>query len=372
MKLIKNRSARLLSIVILLSAITGCSGINREIAREEIAAEIPFDGITLTSSLKEIAPDLQGIRIDVDSGISDLLAQGGASSEQELLVWLAQSLTAGVLPEDLLNSVFGCTSLHAAAPDHGFLFGRNFDWDSCSALIVEHHPVNGYSSITTVNTSFLFDHAPEAVRSLLEQERILAITALFSPLDGINEAGVAICVNMINDPGSAGTIDQNSEKPDLTVTSAIRAVLEKAGSAEEAVSLLSGIDLHSPEGMMVHFMIGDAQGNCIAVEYWNNTMAVAETDYLTNSWITPEAEEVSRDPDSAERFSMLEKAYEESPVFDHERMRGMLEQLRSSRNNQEKQTQWSVIMDCESQEITYYWKEDYSKPYRFRLEKDQK
>lgn len=37
--------------------------------------------------------------------------------------------------------------------------------------------------------------------------------ALYAPLDGMNEKGVAISVNMIQD---SAVIDQNTEKPDIT------------------------------------------------------------------------------------------------------------------------------------------------------------
>ncbi len=40
-------------------------------------------------------------------------------------------------------------------PDGDVLFGRNFDWYKCGALIVESHPENGYASLSTVNMDFV-------------------------------------------------------------------------------------------------------------------------------------------------------------------------------------------------------------------------
>ena len=90
-----------------------------------------------------------------------------------------------------------------------------------------------------------------------------AIVSLYAPLDGMNEKGLAVSVNMIQDSAS---INQNTGKPDITTTTAIRLLLDKAANVEEALELLRQYDFHSSMGMMVHLALADADGRSVAVE----------------------------------------------------------------------------------------------------------
>ena len=63
-----------------------------------------------------------------------------------------------------------------------------------------------------------------------------AFVSLYAPLDGMNEKGLAVSVNMIQDsPG----ISQDSGKPALTTTTAVRLLFDRAADVEEALELLS-------------------------------------------------------------------------------------------------------------------------------------
>ena len=99
-------------------------------------------------------------------------------------------------------------------------------------MIVQSQPENGYNSISTVNTDFI-SMSGMNLSSLPDQ--IQALAGLYAPLDGLNEMGLAVSVNMIEDNA---TIEQNTEKPDITTTTAIRLLLDKAANVEEAIELL--------------------------------------------------------------------------------------------------------------------------------------
>ena len=88
----------------------------------------------------------------------------------------------------------------------------------------------------------------EAAGMALNLDTIRTLAALYAPLDGMNEAGLAVSVNMIQD-GEA--IEQDTEKPDITTTTAIRLLLNQASDVEEALKLLGQYDMHSSMGMMV-------------------------------------------------------------------------------------------------------------------------
>lgn len=88
------------------------------------------------------------------------------------------------------------------------MFGRNFDWENCEAMIVASYPENGYASLSTVNMDFITQNVGGTVELVLQMDEVKTLAALYAPLDGMNEAGVAVSVNMIQD---SATIDQNTE-----------------------------------------------------------------------------------------------------------------------------------------------------------------
>ena len=99
------------------------------------------------------------------------------------------------------------------------------------------------------------------------QMRLLSVAAPFAPMDGMNEKGLCVAVLMIQDrPG----FQQDTGRPDLTTTTAVRLLLDKAADVEEAVDLLSQYDMHASAGMMVHFALADATGHSVVVEYIDN------------------------------------------------------------------------------------------------------
>lgn len=94
-------------------------------------------------------------------------------------------------------------------------------------MIVSARPENGYASVSTVNMDFL--RAGGLDLSQLP-DQMQAIVFLYAPLDGMNERGLAVSVNMIQDPVS---IIQDTEKPDITTTTAVRLLLDRAADVED-------------------------------------------------------------------------------------------------------------------------------------------
>ena len=100
--------------------------------------------------------------------------------------------------------------------------------------------------------------------------RVITLAAPYAPLDGMNEKGLAIGVLVIED----GKVHQNTGKVPITTTSAIRMVLDKAATVDEAIELLKNYDMNSSGETGYHFQIADATGNTAVIEYINNEMHV--------------------------------------------------------------------------------------------------
>ena len=82
-------------------------------------------------------------------------------------------------------------------------------------------------------------------------------------MDGMNEKGVSIAVLTLD---SEPTYQQTG-KPTITPTLAIRLVLDHAATTAEAVALLREYDMFASGGRDYHFYITDASGDGRVVEY---------------------------------------------------------------------------------------------------------
>ena len=212
-----------LGMMLLLS---GCSGGMEEMQTSQIpedmgsATEEDVNLVELDSSIVELEEGLLAVRYDGDYGFDGFIAQGGASSDGEVIAYLADNLLVGLNLGDLLDGVFGCSTIAVQSPEGDALFGRNFDWNTCEAMVVEAHPDNGYASLSTVNMDFITQNVGGGMVGMaLSLDEVRTLAALYAPLDGMNEAGLAVSVNMIQD---SAAIEQNTDKPDVTTTTAIR------------------------------------------------------------------------------------------------------------------------------------------------------
>lgn len=294
-----------------------------------------------------------------DDGLEDFLATGGASSDGEVIRFLARRLMVDLAPG---SAPFGCSTLAVQSPEGHALFGRNFDWQSCDALVLTSKPTQGYASISTVNLDFIRQGG--GLGGLLEADEIQVLAALYAPLDGMNEKGLAVSVNMIQDSAS---IRQDTGKPDLTTTTAVRLLLNQAASVDEAVELLGQYDLHASMGMMVHFALADNGGNSVVVEYIDNEMVVTETPVVTNFYLAEGKKHGVGTGQSHERFDQLTQALANHPTMTMEEVRDALDSVSKDNYNEFESTEWSAVFDLDTGEAHYYHREDYETRYTFSI-----
>lgn len=277
--------------------------------------------------------------------------------------FLADSIFAGNQGAFTMDTqVFGCSTLSVPNAEGGYLFCRNFDWNACNALVITSYPQHGYASVSTVNLDFIRQGAGMA-GSLLSDD-IMIIAALYAPLDGMNEKGLCVSVNMIQD---GDTISQDTGKPDLTTTTAIRLLLNQAATVEEALELLSQYDLHASMNYMVHFAIADADGNSVAVEYIDNEMVVTKTPVLTNFYLAEGEKQGIGTGQSHERFDILTETLAKKPSMTQAEVRDALNSVSKDNFNEFESTEWSIVFDQSALTAAYYHRENYGKAYLFQI-----
>ena len=295
-----------------------------------------------------------------DDGFETFLAQGGASSDADVTQFLASKLLADVAVN---GNSFGCSTLTVSSPDGHQLFGRNFDWQTCDALVVTSKPSQGYASISTVNLGFI-SQAGGSLNQLLKQNDVRVLAALYAPLDGMNEKGLAVSVNMIQD---SAAINQNTDKPDLTTTTAVRLLLNKAASVDEALTLLQQYDLHASMGMMIHFALADTTGKGVVVEYINDEMVVTETPVVTNFYLAEGTKHGIGTQQSHERYDILTQALVDHPTMTMEDVRDAMDSVSKDNFNEFESTEWSAVFDLKAGTAHYYHRENYENRYTFSM-----
>ena len=367
---------RSLSLLLVLPmAVAGCTRTKKMIGQntDTVSSNTGFrgedrDGIVVTPSAEivELESGLSVVRHDGDDGFDGFLSRGGASSDGEVVAYLAENLLSGLDLGDIVGGIFGCSTIASENQTGDKLFGRNFDWQNCKAMIVVSYPGNGYASLSTVNMDFITQNVSGAVSMALRADEVKTLAALYAPLDGMNEAGLAISVNMIRD---SATISQNTGKPDLTTTTAIRLLLNQAADVEEALELLNQYDMHASMGMMVHFALADASGRSVAVEYVDNEMIVTETPVLTNFYLAEGEKHGIGTQQSHERYEILMECLEESETMEMPDMRDALNSVSKDNFEEFASTEWSVVFNLSTGEVWYYHRENYEAGYWLRLEK---
>ena len=204
-----------------------------------------------------------------DYGFDEFL-EIGAEKDSDIEEFVTARLLKG-LPIDLGVTGDGCTAFVTHNDADEIIFGRNFDFDYAPSLQVLTTPDDGYASISTVNLTFAGyskDNLPEGFNSFL------ALAAPYLPFDGVNEKGVAMALLAVPQVH----IDNDENKVTLNTTTAIRLVLDKAATVDEAVELLRNYNIYFSADVNCHYLIADAAGRSVIVEYWDGKLQTVEPE----------------------------------------------------------------------------------------------
>lgn len=372
----KNRLASGLLLLMSVFCLAGCKnmkadqmtvgGRNKETLVSEENMEMEnIENVLLTNEIRELENGLSAVKYEGDYGFDAFLSAGGASSDREVIGFLAENLLSG-MDIGFSQESFGCSTISVKSEDGDFLFGRNFDWNSCNAMVVAAYPENGYASISTVNMDFVNQGAGGGITGMaLQMDQVKVLAALYAPLDGMNEKGLAVSVNMIQD---GADINQDSDRPDITTTTVIRLLLDQAADVDEALALLKQYDMHASMGMMVHFALADNSGRSVVVEYIENEMVVTDTPVVTNFYLAEGKKHGIGTEQSHERYEILMGLLGESERMDMAGVRDALDHVSKDNFGEFESTEWSIVFNQTDGQAVYYHRENYGKGYAFTIE----
>lgn len=323
--------------------------------------------LTAANSIEKLEQGLYVMEYEGDYGFDDFLAQGGAASDRALADYLVSFLSRGFykIESDVQSGAFGCSTI-CTQDQHGtVLFGRNYDWAECQAMIVHTKPKDGYESLSTCCLDFLGfgeDYAPDGSMP----ERMQSLAAVYVPLDGMNEQGLVVADLMA---GDSEETHQQTEKPDLTTTTAIRLLLDRAADVDEAIALLGQYDMNSSIGAAHHLSIADASGKSVVVEYVNGEMLVTETKVVTNHYLSDGEKQGVGSQQSHLRFDTLSACSGPADELD---VRDMLESVAQKNypptaGSYEK-TMWSIVYCPQGRCADFNFAENYEHCYGLLLQ----
>ncbi|MBE6772763.1 MAG: linear amide C-N hydrolase [Ruminococcaceae bacterium] len=305
-----------------------------------------------------------------DYKLDKLLEEGGAATEEELVQYILKTMLKGLpieVPYEIPN--LACSTFYAETPEKGYIFGRNLDNQTTDLAVIRTNPKDGYSSVSVVNLSFLGYNESYTPDKLLDRINTLA-TAYF-PLDGINEKGLAVGVLQLQAPVTA----QDSDKPDVGTTLAIRAMLDKCATVDEAIDFLRSVDMYAAAKGCFHFQIADATGKSVVVSYVNNEMVITEKtgDFIaaTNFYLHDVPFEYEKQ--GLDRYEILEKTLtEKKSLLTAEEGMDLLEAVRITGTDPDEKgrvysTQWSALYDLTNPSLTLCADMNYAEPYVYTV-----
>lgn len=300
-----------------------------------------------------------------DYGFDEFL-ETGASNDSELVDFVVKRLLKG-LPIEINIPSLGCSTFLAQNEEGSAIFGRNFDLSYSPAMMVKTTPEDGYASLSMVNLGFMGYGEGKLPDSFFSS--ITSLAAPYAPLDGMNEKGLMVGVLLI----PTKETNQQSEKVDITTTTAIRMMLDHCASVDEAVEMLKQYDMHSSANSCYHFHIADASGDSVVVEYINDEMKLVEPtasyQAATNFLLTPGDYEFGKGQDRYETLmTTLEKnkgVLNETSAM--ELLKAVSQEPHKTDNGSMSSTQWSVVYDSKTLEAVVSMGMDYEHTYRFSL-----
>ncbi|GAA3113310.1 hypothetical protein GCM10010466_00460 [Planomonospora alba] len=228
----------------------------------------------LTQSASDIRRTIESLRRVDDLPLYEMTFHGSydrrAPLDERLL-----SAQAG----DWACSLF---ALPASADGGPALFGRNFDWDDHPAMIVHADPPDGHASLSLVDLYYVLGDAgaPDTADPLTRRRMAHAV---LTPFDGVNDRGLAVGMAQVPDGELPA---RRAGRPAVGSVRIMRIMLDEAATVDEALEIMRGHDIDFSGGPQLHYMIADATGRSVVVEFARGRLNVIEERALTNFAMT--------------------------------------------------------------------------------------
>lgn len=278
----------------------------------------------------------------------DRLIEYGITDDQSLVDAIVEEALP-ILPVQIDVPDFGCSAFTLQEADGDILMGRNYDFRrDTSAMLVYCEPEDGYKSVGFAALDNISANTTEESM----KKKLATLTAPFSCLDGMNEKGVSIAVLTLD----SEPVHQNTGKPVIGTTLAIRLILDRAASTAEAVELLQQYDMFASSGRDYHFYITDSTGDGRVIEYdcesETRKMVATPVRSVTNFFALYEDQVLPNQRNGIyghgkERYDKMEALFDYEEVYTKDAAWEALKAAAQEPSAEDitSNTQWSILYD---------------------------
>lgn len=237
------------------------------------------DKLAMIYSLRDLEGN-KGRIYEMDYTVDYMLDKAlnfGIDGTDRLKIFVALNLMDTIISTKSMNISYdaGCSAF--ACPDKtsgDYIMGRNFDFNHkdqnsnripIPVIAVHTAPAGGKKSVSFVDGQFVDYKSGFYTDGESDLSMLMALPYLL--LDGINEDGFAVSVLKLD---GNPTQQQETGKKKIFTTVAMRMLLDKAGTVQEALTLLDKYNMCTDNvPASYHFFMADAKGNYAIVEYTN-------------------------------------------------------------------------------------------------------
>ncbi len=280
----------------------------------------------------------------------------------EFIEWMTKEHFFG-LPIEIDTGNFGCSAFTAETPDGHRLFGRNFDYDETDTLIFYTNPKDGYASYGVTDLKFFDIGTKNGLDGNSIPAKALMLAAPYVTMDGINEAGVGVGILQLD----IDELHQDNGKPDLLIFAAIRGILDKCATVDEAITLLDSHDIHSFLSRSYHLFITDKTGKSVIVEWTDEDTFIVEDTACTNDVMSNNK---FYDPEwKCGRYDTIKKRLaEKNNILTADEAMSVASDASWEQSDMTRGTEWSCVYNLDEFTLRICLDRDYETTYSFKKE----
>lgn len=147
---------------------------------------------------------------------------------------------------------------------------------------------------------------------------------------------------------------EDTKKDNLLIYSALRVILDKCASINEAVNLLNSYDMYSPHSNTYHIFVTDTTGRSVIVEWADNETFCIEDTAATNFALHKERTTFSGDS----RYIKLHNTLDATDSMTAQEAMALLEDVHQ-------RTRWSAVYYLDNFSVDICFNEDYSNIFSY-------
>ena len=274
----------LLTFICVLS-ITACNGTGEQSA---VKSKNPHAATWVSDEMAQTLDSIE--RIDDD----------GAFYEMNYTADYYDPVVLNVVEEAIKSFSTGCSAFSTYSSDGSFLFCRNYDYrhkdadgNATGLNVLIHFAPEGKLQSIGVCDAFWLNPSAYFAGALDDGKTDISNMALapYMCVDGMNEAGLAASLLVVDVKDGETFTSQNTGKQRVSHAMLLRYIMDNAHNIEEAISIAKDYDVYSTGGNDVHMFLSQKDGTSAVFEwrqYGNDEkqeLYVTYTNAVTNFYV---------------------------------------------------------------------------------------